>query len=107
MSHADAEFLKRCARVLDERIAFDDANRLRTDCWHAAIRIASDIVRAYRACPAARCRRQRRCAGPTFRCQGGARERGPDCDIRGLVNGLYKQILQRHVDEAPRNGGMN
>jgi len=106
VSHADAEVMKRRERVLQDRPALEEAELLWTACCQVAIRLMSDEVAAYNACPSARCRRHRRCAGGSFRCGPIIRERGTPRDIVRLIDGLYWTMLPqladgRPLDEAP------
>jgi len=95
VSNADAKILKRKLQAEQDRPAAAEAHLLRVACFEVAIRLMSDEVDAYQACPSAKCRRRRGCVGRPFRCSPIIRDRGVKHDITRLIEGLYWTMLQK------------
>jgi hypothetical protein len=99
----DEEFLKE-----HEQSARLDARRELTDGdWHEAVqritRRTADALGGYLTCPAAKCRRARRCVGDGERCVDQLEEKLPWDVEEDLINKFYAKIQQarrRAAEEA-------
>lgn len=107
VSTADAKILKCRREAEQDRPAAAEAHLLRVACFEVAIKLMSDEVEAYQACPSAKCRRRRGCVGKPFRCSPIIRERGVTHDINSLIEGLYWTMLEKLADGRPFDDGMD
>jgi hypothetical protein len=101
VSHAEAKILKCRRRAQEDRLAAEEAKVLRAACLDVAIKQLSDEIGAYRACPSAKCRRRRGCAGQPLRCNPIVRAHVAKHDIGGMVEEFYWTTLDKFADGRP------